>query len=96
MDIQNDALNSQLAETAATLERYGFRHWSRKLMALRDALGSVSKTQMASEIAKLYGGFGTLMDLAVDPYMLPVGISEEEANKDLLGAINALYEHVSM
>jgi hypothetical protein len=49
---------------------------------------------MLSEIGKLYGGFGTLMDLAVDPSMLPTGISEDAANKEILHAVNALYEYV--
>ena len=35
-----------------------------------------------------------MMDLAVDPSELPQGISEDVANLELLGAINALYDHV--
>jgi len=94
MNIPDEALRNQLGETATTLERYGFAHWSKKLVVLRDKLGGVSRSQMLSEIGKLYGGFGTLMDLAVDPSMLPTGISEDAANKEILHAVNALYEYV--
>jgi len=89
-----ESMKSQLSETAETLVRYGFAFWANKLNAIQQTSSEKSQHDVLLEIARLYGGFGTLMDLAVDPYLLPAGISEDAANKDLLRSINALYEYV--
>jgi hypothetical protein len=84
----------QLSTTAQVLSRYGFPFWADKLDAIRLKSASLSHEQMIAAVSALYGGFGTLMDLAVDPCTLPQGVSEESANQELLKAINGLYDHV--
>lgn len=89
-----DALCDQLRATAKTLTLLGFPYWAGKLDAIRQSAEVLPYEQTVAAIASLFGGFGTLMDLAVDPSELPQGISEDVANLELLGAINALYDHV--
>lgn len=91
---QFDAFRQQISVTAETLARYGFLFWAEKLRAL--SARRLTHTEMITEVAALYGGFGTLMDLAVDPCTLPSGVSEEAANQDLLKAINDLYDQVKI
>lgn len=94
MTYQYDQLRNQLSVTATTLANYGFLFWTDKLNELLLASATAPQEQVISKIASLYGGFGTLMDLAVDPYMLPDGISEDSANQELLKSINDLYDYV--
>jgi hypothetical protein len=89
-------LRRQLEETASTLAKYGFSFWASKLKAIVSSVAQRNKSEILADISKLYGGFGTLMDLAVDPHSLPFGVTEEDANKELLHAINALYDLVKI
>lgn len=89
-----ESLYMQLGRTAEILERYGFKFWADKLRVIRQSGAEKPQGELLIEISKLYGGFGTLMDLAVDPYLLPDGTSEDDANRELLHSINQLYEYV--
>ena len=87
-------LHFQLTDTESTLTKYGFSFWANKLGAIKNTITQRDESEILTDISKLYGGFGTLMDLAVDPYLLPSGVTEDEANKDLSRSINDLYELV--
>ncbi len=93
MTLEKD-LNIQLEQTSNILDRYGFKFWAEKLKTIQKNGIKDSQHNVLIEIAKLYGGFGTLMDLAVDPCVLSDDISENEANHELLCSINKLYEFV--
>lgn len=84
-------IEDQLVKTAETLRKYNFGFWAEKLDQIRGQIINSSEEEVCSSINKLYGGFGTIMDLAVDPYELPDGITEDEGNRELLGAVNALH-----
>jgi len=80
-----------LEKTSQVLRKYGFDFWANKLDASKSEIGQKSETEIINSLKKLYGGFGTLMDLAVDPYELPKGVTEEAGNKELIGSINDLH-----
>ena len=78
-------------KTASVLRKYGFDFWAKKLDKEKLEIGLKPDVEVIDSLKKLYGGFGTLMDLAVDPYELPEGITEKEGNEELLSSINDLH-----
>ena len=94
MEVTMQEVELQLKKTSGTLLKYGFGFWSNKLEAIKDEIGAKNDREILDKIQSLYGGFGTLLDLAVDPFELPEGIGEENGNKELLGEINSLHKVV--
>ena len=80
-----------LDKTSQTLSKYGFDFWANKLDSAKSEIGQKPDMEVINSLKKLYGGFGTLMDLAVDPYDLPKDVTEEAGNKELIGSINDLH-----
>ena len=89
MNIQNVA--ESLERTSGVLRKYSFDFWANKLDQIKSEIGQKPDFEIIESLKKLYGGFGTLMDLAVDPYELPKGATEESGNRELLGSINDLH-----
>jgi len=89
MNMKN--VTENLVKTSDTLRKYGFDFWADKLDIVKLDMGVKTDSQIIESLKNLYGGFGTLMDLAVDPCELPKGITEEVGNKELLSSINDLY-----
>ena len=56
-----EPLYAQLGRTAETLELYGFKFWAEKLRAIQQSGSEKSQCNIATEISKLYGGFGNFV-----------------------------------
>lgn len=86
-----NVVSTNLEHASRILRKYGFEFWANKLDKVKSEVGIKSDDEVIGSIKRMYGGFGTLMDLAVDPHDLPMGVGEEEGNKELIGSINALH-----
>ena len=83
------AMDRQLIEAERELRAFGLIHWANKLAAISDTAGPVSAKAVA--VMKLFGGFGTLNDIAFSDEDAPMGMTGQEATMAYLRVINALH-----
>ena len=78
-----------LSEAARELRAFGLIHWADRLVVILESANS--ERLKASEVLKLFGGFGTLNDIAFSDGDAPPGMTGEEATTAYFTTINALY-----
>ena len=84
-------MKETLINSIASLNEFGLTFWANKLELCLEKL-SVSETETAQAVLKLYGGFGTLNDIAFSDEDAPNGMSGEQATKQYLAVINRLHQ----
>jgi len=84
-------MNETLVNSIASFNKLGLVFWSGKLeLCLEKTV--ISEIEAAKEVLKLYGGFGTLNDIAFSDEDAPKGMSGEQATKEYFTVINNLYQ----
>lgn len=81
--------HDRLAATERKLQVLGLIHWANKLSEI--AHSGDSEQIMAQKVLGLYGGFGTLNDIAFSDGEAANGMSGEEATQFYFASINALH-----
>lgn len=83
-------MEEELRRSIQELQNLGLEFWAKKL---QECLEQTSKSEkvMAKATLKLFGGFGTLNDIAFSDSDAPKGMSGEQATKQYFSVINNLH-----
>ncbi|MGI9318779.1 MAG: DUF6966 domain-containing protein [bacterium] len=80
-----------LTDSIASLNELGLSFWVSKLELCLEKL-AISESEAAQETLKLFGGFGTLNDIAFSDEDAPKGMSGEQATKRYFEVVNKLHQ----
>jgi hypothetical protein len=82
-----------LLEAETFLNEFGAHFWAEKIQAIR--VSDSQEDQKARATLKLFGGFGSLNDMAFSDEDAPLGLSGDEATRQWFHAINQLHAEVT-